>query len=224
MKFWIVLIITLFAGGAAAETLNYNQISLSVDSRQQVRNDLLIVVVFTQHQGEDPAKLSGLVNQDMDWALDVVAKAPQIESQTLSYTSNPVYNKSRITGWRVRQELKLTSADHTALGSTIGNLQSRMAVQSIAYQVSDQARKQAEDQLIVEALQNFQTRARLVAKQMGRDDYRVVNINIVTQGSVQPRPYMRSAMARAEADAPRLEAGTQEVVVKVNGTIELSLK
>lgn len=224
MRFRVILISLILAGAAWSEEINYNQVSLTVDARQQVKNDLLTAVFYSQHEGGDPERLSGLVNKDMAWALDITAKQPGIQSQTRNYTTRPVYNKSRITGWRVRQELQLTATEPSALSSAMGKLQSRLAVQSVDYRISDNARKKAEEQLIIEALQSFRERASLVTKQMARNDYRVVKLNINTQGAIPPRPYLRSASALAESEAPRLEAGTQEVTVSVNGTIELSLK
>ncbi|HEB93421.1 MAG TPA: DUF541 domain-containing protein, partial [Gammaproteobacteria bacterium] len=108
------------------------------------------------------------------------------------------------------------------LSQLIGRLQERLAVGQVGYRISPQRRNAVEEELIAEAIARFQQRAALVAKQMGRSRYRVVDMNIESPGGPM-RPLGRVAMsAMGEArTAPRFEVGVQTLQVSINGIIEL---
>ena len=77
--------------------------------------------------------------------------------------------------------------------------------------------------MIAEALAQFNRRAALVAGELGRTGFKIVQLNIGTSGA---RPFARQAQmsVAAAADgffAPELEAGDQTLSVSVNGTVEL---
>ena len=222
MKSWLLFLSLLISVNAWCDDIHYNQVSLTVNAKEQVKNDLLTTTLYTQHEGNDPAVLASKVNADMNWALEIAGKVSNVDHQTLSYSSKPIYTKSHITGWRVRQSLLLKSADNTGLSQLIGKLQSRLAVQSVSYQISDTLRKQAENKLITGALKNFEERARLVAKQLNRTSYKLVKLDINTGSPIQPRAYMSAMATREDAAVPRLEPGTQEVTITIHGTIALS--
>ena len=58
-----------------------------------------------------------------------------------------MYDKQRLTGWRVSQQLRLRSENAGALSELIGQLQERLAARSIEYQLSPEKRSAAERQL-----------------------------------------------------------------------------
>ena len=153
------------------------------------------------------------------------AKAqPEVQVQTLDYSTAPVYEKQRLTGWRVSQQLRLRSENAGALSELIGQLQERLAARSIEYQLSPEKRSAAERQLVVEAIASFKRRARLVAEQFERPDYRLVELQVSTGSEpIRMRSVRAAAMSAEAAVAPVLEAGTQRVEVHVSGTIELAL-
>ena len=216
---------TLLATTAfAQDDQTYDQIDLSADARLEIENDLLIATVFAEAEDNDQADAAAAVNEAIAWAADHARRVPGIRLQTTSYTTRPLYaNGRRITGWAARQGLKLESADAEALSALLGELQERVAVQSMSYELSDTARNEAEEQLIADAIAQFDRRANLVARELGREGYRIVRLNVSTQGS---NPLIRTAQARvAEASVsltpPEIEAGVQTLSVIINGTVEL---
>lgn len=224
MHRWLLLITLFVTANSWADEINYNQIALTVDATKQVENDLLVALLYVQHEGSDPTSLAAKTNTDMQWALDIAKKNTDITSQTMAYNSSPIYKSSQLTGWRVRQELKLESKNIAGLSKLIGQLQSKLAVQSINYRVSDEVRRSVENSLIAEALKNFESRAKLITQQLQRASYKLVNVNIGQNNSQPPRRYMRSmAMSVAESSSPAIEAGSQQMRVSINGTIELSI-
>ena len=227
----LALTLTLFllsgVSLAHSETPQYNRVSLNESAQTEVDNDLLVAVLFAQAEGRDAATPADEVNRQMDWAVSLSKSHPGVKVQTLGYQSNAIYNKSNIRGWRVNQSLRLESTDSRDLGDLIAKLQEQLKVQSLGYQVSDEQRRKHLDGLTAEALARFQDRAMHIAKSLGRSAYRVVRINI-NDSRHNPMPVARGMMMEASADkrvAPaRIEAGTQQMTISVNGEIELSEK
>ena len=220
--FLALLSIQAFAGSDDAQ---YNRVSLNESAQIEVDNDLLVVVMFAQAEGRDAAAPADEVNRRMDWAVNMTKSHPEVKVQTLGYQTTPLYSKSTIRGWRVNQSLRLESPEGRLLGDLVGRLQEQLQVQSIAYQVSEGQRREQLDGLTAQALARFQDRAAHIAKTLGRSGYRVVRINI-NDGRHSPMPIARGMMMEASADVavapPRLEAGTQQMSVSINGEIELS--
>jgi predicted secreted protein len=119
----------------------------------------------------------------------------------------------------------LESKDSTQLSKLIGELQRTLAVESINYSVSPEKIRETEDKLIVEAVDAFTQRAKLITRQFGRSNYRLVDIHINTAGAPIRPMQMRSATVAMEAvSAPTIEAGKQDIRITVNGTIEMQLE
>ena len=211
---------------AHQDELPYNRVNLNESAMTEIDNDLLVTVLFAQAEGRDAAAPADEVNRKIDWAVNLAKSHTAIKVQTLSYSTQPVYSKSNIRGWRVNQSLRLESRDSRLLGDLIGKLQEQLQVKSIGYQVSDEQRRKYLDTLTTEALQRFSARAAHIAKSLGRSGFRIVRLHI-NDGQNRPMPMARGMMLEsAKADmsvAPaRIEAGTQQMTVSVNGEIELT--
>lgn len=220
----LVLLLPLGTATAHDETPQYNRVTLNESAKTEIENDLLVVVLFAQAEGRDATTPADEVNRLMDWAVNLARSHNDIKVQTLGYNTNAIYKNSSIRGWRVNQSLRLESRDSRVLGDLIATLQEQLKVQSIGYQVSDEQRRRHLDGLTDDALTRFTARAEKIARALGRKGFRIVRLNI-SDGHHNPMPMSRGVMmaSRAEADvAPaRLEAGTQQMTVTVNGEIEL---
>ena len=228
VRFALPVLLTLFglscATAADAEGSTHNLVNLSVDASTEVDNDLLVAVLYAQREGSQPARLADEVNQAVNGAVAQAKATPGIKVQTQSYNTQPVYRNGKLTGWRVSQSIRLESRDAATLSDLVGKLQEQLAVQTLAFEVSDDARRKADETLTTEALDRFTARARLITKQLGRSSYRLVQLNVNSSGGPMPRPMMRVAAMEADmaVAAPKLEAGTQRLAVSINGTIELT--
>ena len=213
------------AGGGvmADQELTYDRVDFSVSVEEDVANDTLVAVLFVQKEGQKQASVSNQVNETMSWALERAKRSPAVRSQTLSYNTNPVYSDRRIVGWRAQQSLRLESTDSDKLTGLMGELQSRMGVQSVNYEVSKSARDAAQGGLIERAIGQFRARADRIAASMQRPGWRLVRMNIGTGGHNPGPRVFHAQMARAEADvaAPSLQAGDQSISVSISGQIEL---
>jgi predicted secreted protein len=202
----------------------YDQVDLNASASRDVDNDLLIAVVFAEVEANVQADAADDVNEAIAWAAGRARGVNGIEVQTTNYSTRPVYaNGRRIVGWVARQSLRLESTDAEALSQLLGELQQRVAVQSINYSLSDAARDQAEETLIAEALTQFKRRAELIAGELGRDGFKIVRLSVGNNGAVFVTGARSRALAFSEADVapPEIEAGTQTLSVNVSGTIEL---
>lgn len=223
----LLLLAGLGLGALAAaddKPLTYDRISLQTSASGEVKNDRLVAVLFAQRDGEDASKLAAEVNEAVAWGLETAKQHPEVQVQTLGYNTTPVYEKQRLTGWRVNQGLLVRSEDAGALGALVGSLQERLALRSIDYELSPEKRREAEQRLVVDAIASFKRLAQLVAEQFGRPDYRLVEMQLNTGSeAVRAHAVRVAAMSDAAPPPPVLEAGTQRVQVLVNGTIELTL-
>lgn len=221
-----VMLLLLTAPLAAhQDVLPYNRISLNESAMIEIDNDLLVVMLFAQAEGRNATQPADEVNRQIDWAINLVKSHPEIKIQTMDYNTQPVYSKNNIRGWRVNQSLRLESRDSRLLGDLIGRLQEQLQVQSINYQISDEQRRKYLDSLTAEALENFRARAEHITKALGRSGFRIVQLHI-NDGQNRPMPMARGMMLESKADmaiAPaRIEAGTQQMTISVNGEIELN--
>ncbi|WP_455212369.1 SIMPL domain-containing protein [Kaarinaea lacus] len=211
---------------AKEETLPYDRVHLSTSASTQVENDTLVTILYAQREGTKLPALTNEVNKLITAAVKHSKQIPEIDVQTLGYQTNPVYDKQRLSSWRVRQSIRLKSQDSAKLSQLIGELQSTLAVESINYSISPGKLRETEDKLITEAIGAFTQRAKLITGQFGRNNYRLVEININTAGvPVRPMPMRGAVMAMEAAVAPpTIEAGKQEVQITVSGTIEMQLE
>jgi len=203
----------------------YDRVNFQVSTSEEVANDTLIAIMYQERDGQKPSVIADEVNRDIAWAVDRAKQASGIAVQTLGYHQQPQYRNQSVVGWKVRQSIRLESTDTEALASLIGELQSRLSVASIQYSISSNARAQAEERLITQALAQFNRRGTLIAGELGRPDYRIVNMDVSTDHAAPGPVRMRSVAAMAESSVapPTLEGGVQQVTVRVSGTIELAL-
>ncbi len=224
---FLLLCLTLASQSLMAEekVATYDRIQLSANSSMEVENDTLSAQLYVQREGSELSRLADEVNKKITQAIAQVKQVDGIKLQTQGYQTYPTYNQQRVTGWRVRQTIRIESQDSAKLSQLLSKLQSSLALESLQYNVSPAQREAAVEQLIGEAISSFQKRAALVTKHLGRNDYRLVEMNINTSGQPVQPVRMRASMMAMEASVaqPSLEAGSQTIRVDVSGTIELRI-
>jgi len=221
----IFLSALLFASlSAAAQTPEplFNLISLNAQAEREVANDLLTANLAAEAEGSDPAQLADEVNRSMQRALTTALGYKTVKSQSAGYQTIPVVDKNRVARWRVRQELRLESADFAAASELIGKLQANLVVTGLNLSVSAETRRKAENSLIAEAIAAFDERARVVRDAMKAKSYRVKDLNI-SAGGAAPRPMLMKARALSSDSVaqPALEPGSSRIVISVSGSIQL---
>lgn len=226
----VLAILTVLAstGAVAHETpLTYDRINFQVSATKEVGNDTLVAIMYAERNGQQPATLADDVNRAIAWAVEAAKKNDAIKVQTLGYRQEPLYKNQKITGWRVRQSIRLESTDAASLSTLVGTLQERLSVASLEYVLSPDVRAETEDALIAEAIERFERRGKLISEQLGRPAYRIVDLNIITSGPVPMPVRMRAPAAMAESSRvapPTVEPGVQSVTVQVSATVELEVR
>ena len=216
-----LLFVPLAAAAQTPETL-FNLVSLNAEADREIPNDLLTATLVAEAEGTDPAQLADGVNRAMQRALSTALAVKSVKARSGAYQTIPVYEKSRVVRWRVRQELRLESADFAAATELIGKLQASLMVTGLNLSVSAEARRKAENALIAEALVAFEERARVVRDAMKAKGYRVRDLQVSPGGSSPPRPMLAmAARTLHEAAPPAVEAGSTRILITVSGTIQL---
>jgi len=222
MLFALLLAPLTLAAQAPTETL-FNLVNLNIQAEREIPNDLLSATLAAEVEGADPAQLADGVNRTMQRALATALAYKAVKTQSAGYQTIPVYDKNRIARWRVRQELRLESADFAAATELIGKLQSTLMVTGLALSVSGEARRKAENALIAEALAAFDERARVVRDAMKAKGYRVRDLQ-VSPGGAPPRPVFAMAARALSSESmaqPAVEPGSTRILIAVSGTIQL---
>lgn len=217
----VLVIAALLGGGVAAaqeRPAEFDVVSLQAQASRDVDNDQLIAVLALQLQGPDPAELADSANRRMDEVLKIAAEFPVVRLRSGSYQTTPRYREKRMDGWQLSQELRLESPDFAAASRLIARLQHALVVRSMSVRLSSEARRAAENSLIVEALDAFRVRAELVRRSMQAGGYRVRTLDIGTAGGALPPVPL---MARAEAAPVAVEPGVSPVTVTISGSIQL---
>ncbi|MDE1166922.1 MAG: SIMPL domain-containing protein [Pseudomonas sp.] len=210
---------------ALADEPRYNQISLRAEVSQEVPRDLMLVTLYSEAQDADPAKLAAQITQTLNKALGQAREVKDVKISQGSRNSYPIYDDKgqKITGWREHAELRLESANFPALSKLTGELLQDLKMGNMSFTVSPKARTASEDALLKDAVDAFKARAQLTTQALGGKGYKVVNMNLNSSG-YQP-PFPRAAMMmKASADAaptPEVEAGTSQVTMNADGTIEV---
>ena len=207
----------------ASDHNQYNQISLQAMATQDVANDVLVATLLVQENGTNPTALANQVNKKMRRLIDKSAEYKKIDRHTTGYNSRPFHNEGNIQSWQVSQSITLTSQDFEQLGQLIAEINGLATVQSMSFRVSDQLFNDTKALLLKQAIANFRAKAKLIAQQFNKPNYRLVHINIDRSQASPSHRIERTMMMvdMASNTPPALSAGTNKVQVNVNGTIEL---
>lgn len=215
----------------AADELHYNQVSLRAEASQEVARDLMIVTLYSESQNSDPAKLAAEISTTMNKALEQARQVKEVTLSQGSRNSYPIYDSKgqKITGWRERAELRLESSNFAALSKLTGELLTDLKMDGMDFAIAPATRKASEDALLKDAVQAFKARAELATEALGGKGYKIVNLNLNSNG--YPQPYLRAPMMKAAgADfasssvTPEVEAGTSKVNMTADGAIEVLMQ
>ena len=213
-----------------AEEPRYNQVSLRAEVSKEVARDLMSVTLYSEAQNSDPGKLAAEITRTMNKALEQARSVKGIKISQGSRNSYPIYDTKgqRITGWRERAELRLESTDFPALSKLTGELLQDLKMAGMDFAIAPATRKASEDELLKDAVNAFKSRAQLATDALGGKGYKVLNLNLNSSG--YPQPYargpvmmMKASMDAEAAPSPQVEAGTSQVSMNADGTIEVQM-
>jgi predicted secreted protein len=223
--FLFLAMLSAAAAFAADPAPRYNTVELQAEAQRELANDTITASLYVELNDANPAVLAAAVNRATNEALRVAREYAGVRVRSGNNQTYPVYAKGNVLqGWRVRAEIRLESRDFEAASRLIGKLQAGMQLGNTAFSVSPEARRQAENELIAEAIAAFKARADIVRGALGGRSYKIQHLN-VNAGYSAPPP--RFALARSmaaaapEVPAPNFEGGMSMVTVTVGGAIEV---
>jgi len=219
----ICLLLSVFSFSSYAHDNEplFNQVNLQAQAEREIPNDQLTVMLAVEEEGKEAAKIAKKINEDMDWALNIVANKSEVDSQTQAYNTYPIYDKRTVIGWRAIQQLELKSTNITELSELVGKLQSRLQVKNMRFSPTRETRVQYENELIEEAMIAFKQRVDIVKKHMDDKNVRIVNMHVNTGGGHNRPVYAESRMLAMDSkSAPAVEAGTSQITVTVSGSVQ----
>lgn len=202
----------------------FNTVNVQVQAERDVPNDRMTVVLVAERDGSDAARVAGLINQDMQWAMEIMKQYSFAHPQTRNYQTWPVYEKDRtITGWHALQELEIKGTDMEGMSDLAGKLQEKLKIRQMSFSPADATRRAVENELIAEAMHMFRERLEVIRNNMDDKYYRIINLTINTGGYQPPVVYAQSmAEARAAMPSPAVEAGTSALTVTVSGSVQFT--
>ena len=208
----------------------YNQVSLRAEAQQEVAHDQMQVILYTEAQDTDPARLAETVTQALNQAVAKARQQAHVNVKLGNRSSYPVHDSKgqKITAWRERAELRLESTDFSELSALTGELLKTLKMANMQFSIAPKTRISSEDQLLKEAISAFQDRAQLITVALGGSSYKIVSLNLNSNGFSRPPMYARSAkmlsasMSDEAAVIPEIEAGSSQVSIIADGVIEVS--
>jgi predicted secreted protein len=200
-----------------------NRVSFQVEASREVANDWATARLSVVAEGQDAAAVAKSVNQQMASALAIAKRSKGVEVESGAYVTTPVYDDGRVVRWRARQEIRAESGDVDRLAKLIGRLQGdSVHLAGIQFSVKAATRSAYEDELIEEALGAFRSRAMRIAKGLNEDSWSLISLSVGQRGGPPHVMQMRAESKTMSGSAPPVfEAGSSEIRVQVNGTIEL---
>jgi predicted secreted protein len=196
-------------------------VTVSASASATVANDQLRASLRAEADNVSAATAAGEVNGRITRALARAKGITGIAVQTSGYSSYQVSERDRPARWRVSQTITLEGRDFAALTNLVSALQSEvgLVIGGLQFSVSDQAQREAEDALALQAIRQWQERAARAARGLGFANWRPGRVSVQTGGDMRPRYEARMAAAPpAGGGAPvAFEAGSTEITVTVSG-------
>jgi predicted secreted protein len=230
MKHSLAFLSLLFLSPAAFaddHQLQLGIVNLDASATQDVENDELVARLQVIEEGRDPGQLTNLVNQKTALVLDAVKNFKAIDAKTTSYHTRPIYDDGKIRSWQVSQQLTLETSEFGQMSQFIADINSLANIQGMQFQVSDDKAEQVKQDLLKQAINKFQSKAKLIASEFDRGGYELVNLSIdgnyFHPTPVMERAVMMSADSMSKGAPAALAGGSNEVSVTVRGSIQLNL-
>lgn len=215
----VLLIVSITSVAVSAdENGQYNRVSISSRQTSGLSNDILNATLAVEMEGENPSALMASVNQSMQWALKQTESFQNLDVSTGNYHVHVLRQKnSHFNNWQASQILHVSGSDLEEVSKVVGLLQDRLQIKSMYFDLSPAVRDEEENNLIIRALDAFKARAMLISRNMGAENYAIVNISVMTnEPGVRPMRLMKVA-----SSMPAVKADKSQLSVTVSGTIEL---
>lgn len=197
---------------------------LSATAERQVVRDRLHAVLRVEAVDADPAKLQAEINRRLAAAVARAKGVPGVSLFTGGYQVFAERSAGAPARWHGVASLSLSAAEAPPLLTLIGQLQQNgLAVSSLAYELSPEATRSAEDALTAEALARLRQRAERIATNLGLAVLGIRDLRVGNAAAPPPMPrvFMATAALSSATPAPVAEPGEATVSVSVDADVAL---
>jgi predicted secreted protein len=206
-------------------TGDQSTLHLSETAQRDVPRDLLHASLAAEATDPDAGKVQAAINQRMSAAMTRIKQVAGVTAATSGYSVYRETPDKQPPRWHGSQTIDLTSKDFAGLLSLIGALQQQgLVVQSLAPDISREARQSVEDALTDEALTRLKQRADRIAATAG---VKLQGIRTLMVGNVNaPPPIIRPLLRMSAAEAvpaPPPVAEPGNATVSITATAEFAL-
>ncbi|WP_426394482.1 SIMPL domain-containing protein [Ralstonia sp. R-29] len=201
-------------------------LSLDAQAVAEVPTDTVTLTLGAEQEGADPGAISTALSRKADDVISQAKRTSGVQAETGGFNIYPNTDRNgKISVWRGRAEVRITSKDFAAASKLAGQLANQMQVQNVNFTLSREARTAAEAKLIDQAVSAFRDKALATTKLFGYTSYTIRDVH-VSEGSNNPgpRPMMaRMAAAPASFDSAPvpIEGGKAQVTVTVSGAVQM---
>lgn len=211
---------------ALAEAPVYDMINLEASAQESVANDLMQATLFVELDNKDSRALAAEMTRTLNQAMKAAQGFRSVKAATGAQSTWPIHDaKNRLVSWRARAEIRLESRDFDAIAGAIAQMQNGMQLGGVSFALAPETANSRANALIDTAMAAFRVRADLVAKALGANSWKVVNLNVNTSNNRPPMPYMRAMAMKAdgaeEMPVQDVAGGESDINVMLNGTIQL---
>jgi len=214
-------LIALSLYGTTAQADEKAKLSLSAAVSAEHPQDQIQLIFTAQAESADSSGANAQLIQSLSDAQKRLGKPTGVNVSSGAIQIYPVYGqKNEPTIWRARGELVLDSQNILAASQAADKLTGQLALSSVTFSLSDQARRQAHLLLIERAAQSFREKANMTAKAFGYEKYDIVSLEMIDSGEmVGNRPMLMGRMASTDGvgtPALNLQPGQESVSVTVS--------
>lgn len=206
-----------------------NVLQLSAEGMVEVQQDWMVMTLSTSKEGRDAASVQAQLQKAVESTLAAArpqTKSGEMEVSSGSFNVTPRYTKAgKIDGWRGTAEVVLQGRNFVQITQTAAQV-SELQIADIHFNLSREAREKVTGEAQTRAVQEFKRQAQSLAKSFGFNGFSLREVNVSSSSSGGQQPRMMQAMAKSNmasmdsAPVP-VEAGKAQVVVHVNGSVQM---
>ena len=126
---------------AAPETNHSGVLSLDAQAVTEVPTDTVTLTLGAEQEGADPGAISTALSRKADEVIAQAKRTSGVQAETGGFNIYPNTNRDgKISTWRGRAEVRITSKDFAAASKLAGQLANQMQVQNVNFTLSREAR------------------------------------------------------------------------------------
>jgi len=221
--FLISMLVCVFPFQGMAKEVQGTVVSLAAEATLEVPNDEVVINFRVEERGKKLNALRKRVNQMSASIKKSLAKEKGVKLKTSSRRVNPIWKPNQYNSvrdsWVVVQTATITSKNLEDVPRWLDIIEHAGAkLQNLSFRISDTLRRNTQEQLRIQAIQQFRIKAATVSKALDATSFLIRHLN--TGNAFTPPPVYRGEMAmmsKSRDAAPALSSGDSRITVRVNG-------